>query len=157
VMQRARITKWYTHQTALGSFRRLADGFRHFTRLAVAEADPALEVTNDNERREAEALTAFDDLGDAIDVHELVGKLAVAILTISATVSLGSTCHDLCPLVCLLKLQSAFAGGIGECLDAPVKQKSAAIKYDLADAGLDGTLGDELADGRGGSLVGAGF
>src|SRR5215470_1318861 len=44
------------------------------------------------------------------------------------------------------KFQSAFAGGIGERLDAPVVQETAAIKDHFLDAGLDGTLGDELAD-----------
>ena len=94
VMQRARVTKRYAHQAALGGFRRLADGFRHFTRLAVAEADPAFEVTNDNERGKAEALTALDDLGDAIDVNELVDELARFAVAITSAFSSGFTCHS---------------------------------------------------------------
>ena len=98
MMQRATIAQRYAHQLALGGFRRLADGFRHFARLAMAEADAALQVADDDERRKAEALAALHHLGDAIDVHELVGKLAVALLAVTAALSLRSTCHVSNPL-----------------------------------------------------------
>ena len=75
-------------------FRRLADRLGHLARLAVAEADAALQVAHDDERGEAEALAALDDLGDAVDVHELLGELAIAILAIPAAVSSLGTCHD---------------------------------------------------------------
>jgi hypothetical protein len=45
----------------------------------MAEADTALLVADDDQRREAEAPAALDDLGDAVDVDELVDKLAVAL------------------------------------------------------------------------------
>jgi hypothetical protein len=97
-MKRASIAQRHTKKVALCTFRCLADRFRHFTRLAVAETDAALQVADDDERSEAEALTALDDLGNAIDVHELIRKLAIAFLAVFATLSLGSTCHDFVPL-----------------------------------------------------------
>ncbi len=45
----------------------------------MAEADAALLVADDDQRGEAEAPSALDHLGHAIDVHELVDKLAVAL------------------------------------------------------------------------------
>ncbi len=60
----------------------------------------------------------------------------------------------MCPLG-VLEFQSALAGGIGERLDAPMKEKCATVENDLADAGFDGALGDELADSRSSGLVGA--
>src|ERR1044072_3003392 len=45
-----------------------------------------------------------------------------------------------------LKLQSSFARGIAERLDAAVVEVAAAIEYDFGDALLDRTLGHELAD-----------
>jgi hypothetical protein len=60
----------------------------------VSEPDPALEVADDDERRKAEALAALHDLGDAIDVNELLGELALALLAIPAAVSSLGTCHD---------------------------------------------------------------
>ena len=121
VMKRTGIAQRHAKKIALCTFRRLADRLRNLTGRAVAEAHAALPVADDDECSEAEALTALDDLRNAIDVHELIGKLAIAFLAVSATLSLGSTCHDLVPLEYLLKLQTTFAGGIGERLDAPVK------------------------------------
>src|SRR6476469_5056831 len=49
---------------------------------------------------------------------------------------------------CILELQSAFAGSVGEGLHPAMEQKAAAIEYDLADTDLLGALGESLADGR---------
>src|SRR6185437_6260248 len=84
VMQRAALAQGHLHQVALGGIGRLADGLGHLARLAVTEADAALLVANDDERGEAEAPTALHHLGHAIDMHELVDKLAVALLAVSA-------------------------------------------------------------------------
>ena len=63
----------------------------------MAEADAALLITDDHQRGKAEAPTALHHLGDAIDVNELVDKLARFAITaaLSATFSLSSgfTCH----------------------------------------------------------------
>jgi hypothetical protein len=47
----------------------------------VAEADPALLIADDDQRGEAETPAAFDHFRDAIDVDELVDKLAVALFS----------------------------------------------------------------------------
>src|SRR6202008_2535857 len=84
VMQRAALAERHACQIALGRFGCLADRFRNFARLAVAEPDPALLVADHDQRRKAEALAALDDLRHAIDVDELVDELAVALLALPA-------------------------------------------------------------------------
>src|SRR5450432_2111267 len=49
----------------------LRDRDRHFTRLAVTEADAAGAVAHDRERGEAELLAALDHLGDSIHRDQL--------------------------------------------------------------------------------------
>ena len=95
-MQRAARAQRHEDQFALGGFGRLADRFRHFARLAVAEADAALLVADDDERCEAEATAALDDLGDAVDVDELVDEFAVALFAIAAAAAVPTfLCHIL--------------------------------------------------------------
>src|SRR3546814_2407011 len=53
-------------------FHRLLDRDRHFARLAVAEADLAVAVTDHRQRGEGELATALDRLGDAVDGDELL-------------------------------------------------------------------------------------
>jgi hypothetical protein len=101
VVQRAAFAQRHADQRALGGVRRLADRFRHFARLAVAEADAALLVADNHERGESEAPAALHHLGDAVDVNELVDKLAVALFAGLAAVTLalllGFTCHIVFP------------------------------------------------------------
>ena len=59
-------------QILVSAFRTLADSIRNFLRLAVADADIALSVTGNDQSSEAEATTALDDLGAAIDVDHLI-------------------------------------------------------------------------------------
>ncbi|MEY9607750.1 hypothetical protein ABIF21_000624 [Bradyrhizobium elkanii] len=95
-MQRAAFTQRDARQIALRRFGRLADRFRNFARLAVAEPDPALLVADHDQRRKAEALAALDDLRHAIDVDELVDELAVALLALPApfaSAAFAFTCH----------------------------------------------------------------
>src|SRR5262249_19148843 len=66
-------------QRALGGFGRLADRLRHLARLAMAEADTAALVADDDEGREAETPAALHHLGDAVDMDELVDEFAVAL------------------------------------------------------------------------------
>src|SRR5262249_22682665 len=82
VMQRATLAQRHARQVALGRVGRLADRLRHFARLAVTKADPALLVTDNDERSEAEAASALHNFGDAVDVDELVDEFAVALLAI---------------------------------------------------------------------------
>src|SRR5581483_211115 len=90
VMQRAAFAQRHPRQAALGGVGRLADRLRHFARLAVAEADAALLIADDDEGGEAEAAPALHHLGDAVDMHELVDELAVALFVSSLA---GFTCH----------------------------------------------------------------
>src|SRR5271166_839907 len=55
MMQRPAFAQRYAKDAALGGFRRLANRFRHFARLAMAEADAAFLVADDDECGEAEA------------------------------------------------------------------------------------------------------
>src|SRR6185295_683265 len=54
---------------------------------------------------------------------------------------------------CILELQSAFAGSVGEGLHPAMEQEAATVEHDLADARLLGALGKRLAD-RGGAILG---
>ena len=86
MMQGAAFAQRHADQRALGGFGRLADGFRHFARLAVAKADAALLVADDDEGGEAEAPAALHHLGDAVDVDQLVDEFAVALFAFVARV-----------------------------------------------------------------------
>ena len=54
----------------------LFDAGRHFVGLAVAPADLALAVADDDHRGEAEAATALDHGGAALDLDDLVDQFA---------------------------------------------------------------------------------
>ena len=58
----------------------------------MAEADAALLVADDDERREAEAPAALHHLGDAVDVDQTIHEFAVALVTLLAALSRFS-CH----------------------------------------------------------------
>jgi hypothetical protein len=77
VVQGARLAERDADHGLLGFFGRLADGFRHFTRLAMTEADAALLVADDHQSGEAEATAALNGGGDAVDVDELFDDVAV--------------------------------------------------------------------------------
>ena len=87
---------------ALGGFGRLADGFRHFARLAMAETDAALLIAHDDQRGETEAPAALHHLGDTVDVHQLVDEFVVAVFAIAA--ALPARRHA--PSSCLLHVPS---------------------------------------------------
>src|ERR1035438_9065348 len=74
------------------------------------------------------------------------GQWTVISLIFATSASLAhsklSTVH--CAL--LLKLQAGFAGGVGQCLDAPVVEVAAAIEDHLLDALFHSQLGHCLAD-----------
>src|SRR3569833_3191634 len=54
-----------------------------------------------------------------------------------------------------LEIQSILASSVGEALDAPMIQISAAVEDDLADTGSLRALGDQLADSLSGIDVAA--
>ena len=83
VMQGAPVAQRHVHHGLLGGLGRLADRFGHLARLAVAEPDPALLVADHHKGGETEAPATLDHLGDTVDVHQAVYKLAVAISVIS--------------------------------------------------------------------------
>ena len=91
VMQRTAFAQRHADDAALGRFRRLADRFRHFARLAVAEADAALLVADDDERGEAEPATALHHFRHAIDVDEAVDEFAVALLVLAVAAAAAFT------------------------------------------------------------------
>src|SRR5262249_29966023 len=83
-------------QVALGFLGALLDRQRHLLRLAVAEADAAVAVTDDDERREGEAATTLDDLGDAVDRDHprLAQAAAVGLAGAGALVVVLLVCHQ---------------------------------------------------------------
>ena len=80
--------------------------------------------------------------------------LATTVVPAAMPVSVGSVFRA---IGVPLKLQSAFTRGVGQRLDAPVKQISAAIEYDLLHAFFLRTFGDQLADRLCGINVRAGL
>ena len=59
-----------------------ANRFGNFAGFADSKPDLALAIADDDERAEAKALTALDDLRDAIDAHDgLFESTVVAIAT----------------------------------------------------------------------------
>ena len=82
-MQRSPFAQRDAHETAPRGLRRLADRLRHLARLAMSEADAALLVADDDERREVEAPAALHHLGHPVDVHEAVDELAVPLLALA--------------------------------------------------------------------------
>ena len=84
---------------------RIASGT--FTRLAVTERDPPLLVADNDQGGESEPAPAFDDLGHAVDVNQLVDKLAVfpiAIPSVSPALPALLSCHVLLMSVCSISL-----------------------------------------------------
>src|SRR5690606_34444738 len=141
VMQCPAFAKRNADHRALCGFGRLADGFRHFTRLAMSEADAALLIAHHDKRGKAETTATLHDLGDAVDVNQLVHKLAIALVPIPVSVFL--TCHSQFPL----EVETAFAGAFGERLDAPMIDVTTAIEDDIRNTGLLRAFGNQLADG----------
>ena len=77
VMQCAALAQGDADHGALGFLGGLANGLRHFTRLARTEADAAIAVAHHNQCTERKAAATLDHLGDAIDAHQLFDELAL--------------------------------------------------------------------------------
>src|SRR5690606_30544039 len=95
-----------TEEVLLRLLDALRDRERHLARLAVTDADHAVAVTHDDERREAEATAALDDLRHAVDRHDALEELAVlasaALAAVVARVALAATTTGLARLLSLL-------------------------------------------------------
>jgi hypothetical protein len=75
------------HHVLLRLLGALADAVGHLLGLAVAHAHVAMAVADDHERSEREAAAAFDDLGAAVDVHNLLDQVALLLLLNGTTAS----------------------------------------------------------------------
>ena len=139
VGQRPALAQRHADQVALGGLGRLADRLRHLAGLAVAEADAALLVADDDQRREAEAPAALHHFGDAVDVDQPVDEFALlaVVAAVAAALSSWFSCHNGSFLIerrarsSSLKLQTAFTGRIGQRLDAAVIEVAVAVEDHL--------------------------
>src|SRR5690606_16374344 len=77
MVQRAAFAQRHADHGFLGFLGRLADRLGNLARLAVAIADAALLVTDNDKRGKTEVLTAFHDLRDAVDGNQLVDDLGL--------------------------------------------------------------------------------
>ena len=62
----------HPHQALLRAIDALANRLRNFIGLAQAESDQPVMVAGDYQRAEAEPAPALDDLGNAVDMHDLL-------------------------------------------------------------------------------------
>jgi hypothetical protein len=77
MMQRTTVLQRNADHGFFCSSSSLVDRLRHFARLAMAKTYTALAITNNDERRKAEALTALNGFGDAVDVNELFDRAII--------------------------------------------------------------------------------
>src|SRR5436190_392175 len=152
VVQGAAFAQRHADHRLLGFFGRLADGFRHFARLAVTEAHAALLVAHHHQGGEREPAAALNGGRDAVDVDQLLDEFVVTILVVVAVATVAalfvSASH-----VRSLEVQAGFARGVGQGLHPAVVQVAASVEDDFLHALLDGALGHEGADLGGGVLV----
>src|SRR5580704_14439417 len=162
MVQGAALPERHPDERALRGFGCLADGFGNLPGLAMAKADPALLVADDDERGETESAAAFHHLGDAIDMDQTIREFAVAILAIAASATFPVTRHELVPfsnpprvwsaarptsyLPLALKSEAAFAGAFRQRLDPSVIHIGTAVEHDFANSGPHRTLGKLLTD-----------
>ena len=71
-MRNRRSLQIQVNQVLLRLLDRLANGHGHFARLAHAETGVALLISHHNQGRKAEVLAALDDLGHALNGHDLI-------------------------------------------------------------------------------------
>ena len=69
VRNRCAITR-HAEEVLLRLLNALLDCHRDLVGLAVADANDVLLIAYDDERREREAASALDDLGDAVDLND---------------------------------------------------------------------------------------
>ena len=110
----------------------LADRLGDLVRLAEADADVPGLVADDDERAEAEAPAALDDLGDAVDVDDALLELLFVDLE-----SVGPGVLESHLRVSRSELEAGLACGVGEGANAPVVEVAVAVEDDLVDALLE--------------------
>src|SRR6185369_293856 len=97
------------------------DRLGHLARLAQPDADVAGAVADDDDRAEAEAAAALDDLGHPVDLDDaLLERELVGI----------DACH-----VRSLEVEAGFAGSVSQRLDATVVPEPGAVEDHLLDTG----------------------
>ena len=96
VMQRTAVLQRHADQRALGGVGRLADRFRHFAGLAMAEADATALIADDDERRKTETTAALHHFRHTVDVDQLVDEFVVALFALAMP---GFTRHIADPLL----------------------------------------------------------
>src|SRR5690606_37895610 len=93
VVQGAAVAQRDAHEAAFRLLGRLADRFRHFLGLALAEADAAALVTDHHERGEAEALATLHRLRHPVDRDETIGEFR-GFLALAALPAMFTFCHS---------------------------------------------------------------
>src|SRR3989304_4036524 len=133
----------------LGLLYRLSYGLGHFVRLAQAYPHVALAVAHDDYGVETEPLSAFDDLGDPVEVYELVLKLQgvyVYLLQKKPPCWFRFGGNPKLALCSDLKVEPRLASAFSEGLYPAVIYVSRPVEDHLANALLDGNLCNRLAD-----------
>src|SRR5690606_36050380 len=83
----------------LGLLDALGDRRGHLLGLAVADADGAVTVADDDERGEAEAAATLDDLRDPVDGHDALKiGILLGVATVVATVAVAAAVRTLAAL-----------------------------------------------------------
>src|SRR4051795_4093305 len=110
-------------EVLLGLLDTLGDRRGHLLGLAVADADGAVAVTDDDQGGEAEAPTALDDLGHAVDGYDALDEVALlrgcaagpppAVTTVAAVVTAAGAAaaslwswHQTSLSICLILIRS---------------------------------------------------
>ncbi len=116
----------------VGSF---ANRFGNFVCLAETAADFPGTITGDDERAEAEPTSAFHDFRAAVDEYDLFSQAGFIrlLLFVSSRISASAVAVAVCGSAIVLKLQSAFACGIGQGFNFAVIRKAAPIEDDFRD------------------------
>ena len=74
-MRQRVVDEWNANQILLRRLDTLFDREGHFTRLAGSKPHVSALIAYDYERRKGKVLTAFNDLGHAVDGDHLVFKI----------------------------------------------------------------------------------
>ena len=164
MMQRSPLAERHPDHAMLRRLGCLSNRLGDFTCLTVAEADATLLVPDHNERGESEAPAALNNLGDTVDVDQLIDELAIAVVTVPASASVSLSCHIACssnrlaqPSKTALKTQSALSSAIGKCLYTAVVKIGTAVEHYILYAGFCRPRGDQLSNSRPCVPIGAGL
>ena len=90
MVQRAAFAKRDADEVAFRFFGRLADRFRNFAGLALAEAGAALLVTDHHEGCKTEVLAAFHGFRDAVDANQLVDEFRGLVVAFARSLAIAA-------------------------------------------------------------------